>query len=95
MTWAHCSDEREPMPVSLRGEYSVTIDHGKPGAPCEAPEGINVRNASGQLVARRGLGREHLSRYMSMVIPWDDGLRVIAQDGRTVGFQVWKVPISF
>jgi len=95
LTWAHCSDMREPMPVPVRGNFSVTIDHGKPGAPCESPEGINVRDANGQLVARRGVGREHVSRYMSMVIPWDDGLRIIAQDGRSIGFQVWKVPISF
>lgn len=95
LTWAHCDGVREPMPVPLRGDLSVTIDLGKPGALCEAPEGINVRDAGGQLVARRGVGREHVSRYMSTVIPWDDGLRVIAQDGKMIGFQVWKVPISF
>lgn len=89
-----CPELDAPLPVAFGRDLSVAIDYGRPGASCEAQEGINVRDRSGRLVARRPL-RDAPWRYTSMVVPWDDGVRVIAQTGTKSGFQLWKVPISF
>jgi hypothetical protein len=89
-----CPELHGPLPVAVSSDFSIAIDYGRPGATCEAQEGLNLRDRSGRLVARRPL-HQGPWRYTSMVLPWDDGARVIAQKGTKIGFEVWKVPISF
>jgi hypothetical protein len=89
-----CPELHGPLPVAFGADFSVAIDYGRPQATCQAQEGINLRDRGGRLVARRPL-REGPWRYLSIVVPWDDGVRVVAQKGTKIGFELWKVPISF
>lgn len=88
-----CSDMRGPLPVALGDGLSAAIDYDRAGAGCDEKEGINLRDDSGRVVARRPLP-EGSWRFSSVVIPWDDGLRVIAQRTDRAGFQVWRVTIA-
>jgi hypothetical protein len=89
-----CPDGHEPLPVVVRAGLSIAIDYGRPGAECFAQEGLNLRDNGGRLVARRPI-REGSWRFDSIIVPWNDGIRVVAQRSTLSGFQIWKVPIAF
>src|SRR5262249_34784035 len=89
-----CPDVRAPLPVALRGCFSAAIDYARQGAGCSEREGINMRDEGGRVIARRLLPAGSW-RFASIVLPWDDGLRVVAQRSDMVGFQIWRVPIEF
>jgi hypothetical protein len=89
-----CPDVRAPLPVALRGGFSAAIDYARQGAGCGEREGVNVRDEGGRVVARRPLPAGSW-RFASIVLPWDDGLRVVAQRSDMVGFQIWRVPVDF
>jgi hypothetical protein len=89
-----CPDGPDPLPVVLRDDLSIAMDYGRPGADCDAQEGFNLRDASGRLVTRRPI-RNGSWRFGSFILPWNDGIRVVAQRSDLPGFQIWKVPIAF
>jgi hypothetical protein len=93
-TMQGCPDLRAPPPTSLRPDLSAAIDYARPGAGCDEPEGINLRDGSARVVARRPVPAGAW-RFASLLLPWDDGLRVVAQKSDMVGFQIWKVPVEF
>jgi hypothetical protein len=89
-----CPHMQDVLPVAVRDGLSIAIDYGRPGADCDAQEGLNLRDRDGTLLARRPI-RDGSWRFASFIIPWNDGIRVVAQRSDRSGFQIWKVPIAF